>query len=57
MLAVQVEVEEPKIGRFLAVASSKEEKVDPMWSADEDDRRRAIALRAAAGARRALAGK
>ena len=31
----------------------REERVDPMWSADEDDRRLAIAARAAAGARRA----
>ena len=33
----------------------KEDKVDPMWSAEEDDRRVAIARRAAAGARKALA--
>ena len=32
-----------------------EEKVDPMWSADEDDRRVAIARKAASGARKALA--
>jgi hypothetical protein len=32
----------------------KEAKVDPMWAADEHERRIAIALRAAAGARNAL---
>ncbi len=32
----------------------KEDKVDPMWAADEDDRRAAIIRRAAAGARKAL---
>ena len=32
----------------------KEERIDAMWSADEDDRRKAFALRAAAGARKAL---
>ena len=35
--------------------SMKEDKVDPMWSAEEDDRRLAIAKRAAAGARKAFA--
>jgi hypothetical protein len=35
----------------------KEDKVDPMWSVDEDERRIAIARRAAAGARKALANK
>lgn len=33
----------------------REDKVDPMWSADEDERRLAIIKRAAAGARKALA--
>lgn len=32
----------------------KEQKVDPMWSADEDERRVAIIKRAAAGAKAAL---
>jgi hypothetical protein len=32
----------------------KEHKVDPMWSADEDERRAAITRRAAAGARETL---
>ena len=32
----------------------KEQKVDPMWSADEDERRAAIIRRAAAGAKAAL---
>jgi hypothetical protein len=32
----------------------KEAKVDPMWSADEDERRAAIIRRAAEGARKAL---
>lgn len=32
----------------------KEQKVDPMWSADEDERRAAIIKRAAAGAKAAL---
>ncbi len=32
----------------------KEQKVDPMWSADEDERRMAIIRRAAAGAKAAL---
>ena len=36
---------------------AKEMKVDPMWSADEDDRRAAIFRRAAEGARKALRGK
>jgi len=31
----------------------KEERVGPMWSADENERRMTIALRAAAGARKA----
>jgi hypothetical protein len=35
----------------------KEHKVDPMWSADEDERRAAIFRRAAAGARKTLRGK
>lgn len=33
---------------------TKEHKVDPMWSADEDERRAAIIKRAAAGAKAAL---
>lgn len=32
----------------------KEAKVDPMWSAEEDERRAAIIRRAAEGARKAL---
>lgn len=36
---------------------AKEMKVDPMWSADEDDRRAAIIRKASEGARRALRGK
>ena len=32
----------------------KEQKVDPMWSAEEDERRAAIIKRAAAGAKAAL---
>jgi hypothetical protein len=32
----------------------KEPKIDPMWSADEDERRLAIIRRAAAGARQTL---
>jgi hypothetical protein len=39
------------------VVSGKEDKVDPMWSAEEDDRRMAFARRAAAGARKALSSK
>ncbi len=35
----------------------REDKIDPMWSADEDERRLAIIKRAAAGARKALAAK
>ncbi|HEV7293222.1 hypothetical protein [Devosia sp. RR2S18] len=35
----------------------KEQKVDPMWSADEDERRLAIFKRAAAGARKTLRGQ
>lgn len=35
----------------------KEDKIDPMWAADEDDRRVAIIRRAAAGARKALRQK
>jgi hypothetical protein len=35
----------------------KEHKVDPMWSADEDERRAAIFRRAAAGARKTLRGQ
>lgn len=33
---------------------AKEQKVDPMWSADEDERRAAFIRRAAAGAKAAL---
>ncbi|MEO8882475.1 MAG: hypothetical protein ABI377_03510 [Devosia sp.] len=40
-----------------SLQSVKEDKVDPMWSVDEDERRIAIARRAAAGARKALANK
>lgn len=35
----------------------KEAKVDPMWSADEDERRAAIIRRASEGARKALRAK
>lgn len=35
----------------------KEAKVDPMWSADEDERRAAIIRRASEGARKALREK
>lgn len=35
----------------------KEAKIDPMWSADEDERRAAIIRRASEGARKALRGK
>ncbi|MET3901349.1 hypothetical protein ABIB57_005319 [Devosia sp. UYZn731] len=35
----------------------REDRIDPMWSADEDERRLAIARRAAAGARKALAAR
>lgn len=35
----------------------REDKVDSMWSADEDERRIAIVRRAAAAARKALAAK
>lgn len=38
------------------VPDGKEQKVDPMWSADEDERRTAIIRRAAAGARKTLRG-
>ncbi|UXN68031.1 hypothetical protein N8A98_00475 (plasmid) [Devosia neptuniae] len=34
--------------------NDKEPKIDPMWSADEHERRLAIIRRAAAGARKAL---
>jgi hypothetical protein len=37
--------------------SSREDKVDPMWSLDEHERRIAFARRAAAGARKALGRK
>ena len=37
--------------------SEREDRVDPMWAADEDDRRLAIIRRAAAGARKTLAQK
>ena len=37
--------------------SDKEPKVDPMWSADEDERRMAIIRRAQLGARKTLAAK
>jgi len=43
--------------RIDRVSASREDKIDPMWAADEDDRRMAIARRAAAGARKTLAGK
>ena len=33
----------------------REDRIDPMWSADEDERRLAIFRRAAAGARKTLA--
>lgn len=32
----------------------REDRIDPMWSADEDERRTAFIRRAAAGARKAL---
>lgn len=35
--------------------NDKEPKIDPMWSADEDERRLAIIRRAQLGARKALA--
>lgn len=38
-------------------AIAKEMKVDPMWSAEEDERRAAIIRRASEGARKALRGK
>lgn len=41
----------------LSYAIAKEAKVDPMWSADEDERRAAIIRRASEGARKALRGK
>ena len=41
----------PRAERY---AILKEERIDAMWSADEDERRIAFALRAAAGARKAL---
>lgn len=34
---------------------AREDRIDPMWSADEDERRLAIFRRAAAGARKTLA--
>ena len=34
---------------------SRKERIDPMWSADEDERRLAIIRRASLGAREALA--
>lgn len=36
---------------------SREERIDPMWSADEDERRLAIIRRASLGARKALSAK
>ena len=36
---------------------AREERVDPMWSAEKDDRRLAIIRRAAAGARKTLAAR
>lgn len=36
---------------------AKELKVDPMWSADEDERRAAFIRRASEGARKALRSK
>jgi hypothetical protein len=41
----------------LSYPVQKEHKVDPMWSADEDERRAAIIRRAAAGARKTLRGQ
>lgn len=41
----------------IAYTLAKEAKVDPMWSADEDERRAAIIRRASEGARKALRGK
>ncbi|SFC47071.1 hypothetical protein [Devosia psychrophila] len=34
--------------------NAREDRIDPMWSADEDERRLAIYRRAAAGARKTL---
>lgn len=59
MIAVQVGDKELGFGssHCLIRLGTKEDKIDPMWSADEGERRLAFARRAAAGARRALGGK
>ena len=49
--------ETKQLPRKLELVSNREYKVDPMWSEDEDVRRIAIAKRAAAGARKALAAR
>lgn len=54
MIAQQIAVKDTNVQQTL---SNREDKVHPMWSADEDERRIAIMSRAAAGARKALAGK
>lgn len=41
----------------LSAQASREEKVDPMWSVDEHERRIAIVQRATAAARKALGAK
>jgi len=55
MIAQQVVVH--KELRPIERLSDKEPKVDPMWSADEHERRVAIARRAALAARKALAAR
>jgi len=43
--------------KYVVPFLAREDKVDPMWSADEDERRLAIIRRAAAGARKTLRNK
>lgn len=51
MTPAQVAEEKPR-----SVVSAKEMKVDPMWSADEEDPRAAIIRRASDGEKKALRG-
>lgn len=45
------------MGEHIQREDSREERIDPMWSADEDERRLAIIRRASLGARKALTAK
>ena len=54
---ISQQVTAPKELRVLDRLSDKEPKVDPMWSADEHERRIAIARRASLAARKALAAR